>query len=419
MNLQPQAHAKAQEPGHADAQRTNPEFHVDRMVPGGLGLAHDADGRVVLIDGALPGDTVTVEVTETKPRLIRGRVVEVTVPSPERIAERCPEVAKGCGGCDLQHASLSTQQSLKVAMVSDALRRIGRVEGIPIRVGRQLPGWGFRTTLRCGVGEGPDGRLGFRRRHSNDIHTVDACLVAHPLVAQIAEEGRFPGADEVTVRVGANTGDRLVVVSPSVGDAVVPDGVTLVGSDAVRGGSQANYHEVVAGHRFRISAGSFFQTRVDGAEALVDAVGRALGPILASGGRLVDLYGGVGLFTGSLGARGGVLVERSRSSVADALVNLSDLDTEVVGAPVERWKPVPADAVVADPARSGLGKAAAAAVVATGAEKVALVSCDPASLARDVGLLSASGYRALGVEIIDMFPQTHHIEAVTVLNRVK
>lgn len=400
-------------------QPTNLQFHVDRMVPGGLGLAHESDGRVVLIDGALPGDTVKVEATESKARLLRARVTEVVLPSPERIVEKCPEVALGCGGCDLQHASLSTQQSLKVAMVSDALRRIGRLVGIPIRVGRQLPGWGYRTTLRCGVGDGPDGRLGFRRHHSNQIHVVDTCLVAHPLVAEIVENGRFPSADEVTIRVGANTGERLVVVSPSAADAVVPEGVTLVSSDVLANGGEASYHEIVAGRRFRISANSFFQTRVDGAEALVDAVGRALAPILVGGGRLVDLYGGVGLFTGALGARDGVLVERSRSSAADARVNLEDLGTEVIGLAVERWRPSLFDAVVVDPARSGLGKEAASAVVATGAERVALVSCDPASLARDVGLLVAGGYRAMGVEIIDMFPQTHHIEAVTVLSRSK
>ncbi|MGB3412605.1 MAG: TRAM domain-containing protein [Microthrixaceae bacterium] len=401
-------------------QPTSLQFHVDRMVPGGLGLAHESDGRVVLIDGALPGDTVKVEVTESKARLLRARVTEVLLASPERIVERCPEVALGCGGCDLQHASLSTQQSLKVAMVSDALRRIGRVEGVPIRVGRQLPGWGYRTTLRCGVGEAAvGGQLGFRRRHSNQIHVVDTCLVAHPLVAEIVESGRFPSADEVTIRAGANTGERLVVVSPSAADAVVPEGVTVVGSDVLANCGEASYHEIVAGRRFRISANSFFQTRVDGAEALVDAVGRALAPILDGGGRLVDLYGGVGLFTGALGARDGVLVERSRSSAADARVNLKELGTEVIGLAVERWRPSPFDAVVVDPARSGLGKEAAAAVVATGAERVALVSCDPASLARDVGLLVAGGYHAMGVEIIDMFPQTHHIEAVTVLSRSK
>ncbi|MGB6059910.1 MAG: TRAM domain-containing protein [Microthrixaceae bacterium] len=400
-------------------QPTSLEFHVDRMVPGGLGLAHESDGRVVLIDGALPGDTVKVEVTESKARLLRARVTEVLLASPERIIERCPEVALGCGGCDLQHASLSTQQSLKVAMVSDALRRIGRVEGIPIRVGRQLPGWDFRTTLRCGVGDGSDGRLGFRRHHSNQIHVVDTCLVAHPLVAEIVENGRFPAADEVTIRVGANTGERLVVVSPNAKDAVVPEGVTVIGTDVLADGGEASYHEIVAGRRFRISANSFFQTRVDGAEALVDAVGRALAPILDAGGRLVDLYGGVGLFTGALAARDGVLVERSRSSAADARVNLEEFGTEVIGLAVERWRPSHFDAVVVDPARSGLGKEAAAAVVATGAERVALVSCDPASLARDVGLLVAGGYQVMGVEIIDMFPQTHHIEAVTVLSRSK
>jgi tRNA/tmRNA/rRNA uracil-C5-methylase (TrmA/RlmC/RlmD family) len=132
---------------------------------------------------------------------------------------------------------------------------------------------------------------------------------------------------------------------------------------------------------------------------------------------LVDLYGGVGLFSAGLGARRAVLVERSASSVADARVNLAELAASVVQSDVEQWSPEPADVVVADPARSGLGSAGAAVVAATGAPVVALVSCDPAALARDVRLLVDHGYRASGVELVDMFPETHHVEAVTALRR--
>jgi len=134
--------------------------------------------------------------------------------------------------------------------------------------------------------------------------------------------------------------------------------------------------------------------------------------------RLVDLYGGVGLFTAGLNAQRAVLVERSESSVADARVNLFELGTKIVASSVEAWRPSAADVVVADPARAGLNTAGVAAVVATGAERVALVSCDPAALGRDLGLLVAAGFEVLGIEIVDMFPQTHHIETVTTLRRV-
>jgi 23S rRNA (uracil1939-C5)-methyltransferase len=307
------------------------------------------------------------------------------------------------------------QLQLKTAIVADALARIGHLRGVPIVLGQRLSPLDYRTTLRCGV---VDGRAGFRRRRSNEILAVRTCLIGHPLVAEVVEQGRFPGASEVTIRAGARTGERLVVVSPGVGAAEVPDGVRTVGTDTLATGGRAWYHEQVAGRRFRISAQSFFQARPDGAEALVAAVARALAGFDPAGDRLVDLYGGVGLFTGALGAQHATLVERSPSSIADARVNLEDLDATVVKAPVERWRPTTADVVVADPARAGLGKGGAAAVAATGAERVALVSCDPASLARDARLLVDAGYEVLGVELLDLFPQTHHVEAVTTLRRV-
>jgi 23S rRNA (uracil1939-C5)-methyltransferase len=306
-----------------------------------------------------------------------------------------------------------------VGIVRDALARPARrgevPADIPVEAGVALPPERYRTTLRGGV---VGGRMGFHRRRSDDVGIVDDCLVAHPLVAEVLVDGRFPGAREVTVRAGARTGERMAIVSPTVGDATsVPDDVRLIGTDELRSGKRAWIHEEVDGRRLRISAESFFQGRPDGAEALLDAVRRALGDIDVDHDRLVDLYGGVGLFAAGLGTASPVLVERSPSSVADARRNLADVDATVVRVAVERWRPSPAELVVADPARSGLGRDGVRAVAAVGARRVALVSCDPASLARDVGLLHQAGYQALGVEVLDMFPHTHHVEAVTTLER--
>lgn len=406
------------------------ELSVERMVAGGLGLAHLPDGRAALVEGALPGEQVRADVTEERARLVRATTTEVLDEAPGRVVPPCPELLAGCGGCDLQHATASLQWALKAGIVSDALLRIGHLHGVPIVAGRRLAPSGYRTTLRCGVDEG--GRPGFRRRHRHDLHTIAGCLVAHPLVDDVVRTGEFPGADEVTIRAGARTGERLVLVSPRAGRSAedvaravrVPADVRVVeaGGRTARSGdgeaAPAWFHEVVHGRSFRISAASFFQARPDGAEALVDAVRRALGPLDPAEATLADLYGGVGLFSGALRARHAVLVERSASSVADARVNLEDLGARVVKAPVERWRPMPVDVVVADPARSGLGKDGAAVVAATGAERVALVSCDPAALARDARLLVDRGYEVLGVELVDLFPQTHHVEAVTTLRRV-
>lgn len=388
---------------------------VDRLVAGGAGLGHEPTGRVVMVEGGLPGERARVRLLSERARMSTAEVVEVLSPARIRVLPPCPQVARGCGGCDLQHAATSAQPALKADIVRDALARPARRGELPeIRVttGSTLPGWGYRTTVRCGV---LDGRLAFHLRRSDDLLAVDGCPVAHELVDEVIRVGRFPGAEEVTVRAGVRTGERLVIVTPKVHErTVVPDGVRVIGADELRSGRRAWYHEEVAGHRFRISAQSFFQSGPEGADALVDAVGRALGPI-GEQDRFVDLYGGVGLFARTLGAARPVLVERSASAVADARVNLDGMDATIVRTAAERWHPSAADLVVADPARAGLGRDGVRIATATGARRIALVSCDVASLARDLVLFVAAGYRPAGVEVVDLFPGTHHVEAVTAL----
>jgi 23S rRNA (uracil1939-C5)-methyltransferase len=176
----------------------------------------------------------------------------------------------------------------------------------------------------------------------------------------------------------------------------------------------------VAGRRFRISPGSFFQAGPAVAEALAGAVSEAVGDALAEGGLLVDAYAWVGLFASVLGAERRarvVAVESDASAVADARVNLADVDATVVASEVGRWRSRPADAVVADPARSGLGRPGVAALAATGAGRLVLVSCDPASLARDTVLLRDAGYMLAAVQLVDAFPHTFHVETVSRFDR--
>ena len=176
---------------------------------------------------------------------------------------------------------------------------------------------------------------------------------------------------------------------------------------------------------WRISAESFFQTRPDGADALVDSVKSMVSDLLDNSqgeqSTLVDAYCGVGLFAGSLAAGRDnwrvVAAERGRSSVADAKVNLADLDARVVGTSIERFRVPPAKIVIADPSRAGLGRKAVKVLAAAGAERFVLVSCDPAAAGRDLALLNAEGYRPVESVVVDMFPHTHHVEVVTRLER--
>jgi len=403
------------------------EIDVTAVVAGGDGLGRHADGRVVLVRGALPGERVTAVVTKAEKRLLRADVDEVVVAAPARVAPPCPRVADGCGGCGWQHVAPDAQPALKAAIAADALRRIGRLEPPAIDLGPRLDPTGYRTTVRAAVDD--EGRAAFRRHHTHDLVVVGdteaGCLVAHPLVDEVLRAAAFPGAGEVVVRAGAATGERLVVVDPSgAARAVgVPDGVRVVGGDHLRGSSptRAWYHEEVAGRRFRISARSFFQARPDGAAALVDAVrdaaaGASDGAALGGRSRLVDLYGGVGLFAAALGAEAGggvTLVESAPSAVADARVNLRAIEARVIAVDCRRWRPSPAELVVADPARAGLGAEVVDRMAATGAPTVVVVSCDPAALGRDAGLLVTAGYALDSLRLVDLFPGTPHVEVVS------
>jgi 23S rRNA (uracil1939-C5)-methyltransferase len=387
------------------------------------------DGRVTFVRGALPGEQVAVRVTEAKARFARAEVLEVLDASPGRVAPPCPLVAAGCGGCGWQHVDPVHQRELKATIVADALRRIGRLPEPPeIGLGPALATTAYRTTVRAGV---QGGVAALRVHHGHDLVALDAvgCLVAHPLVDEVLRTGRFGEAREVTVRAGAATGERLVVVAPAAGEAVeVPEGVAVVGADELRRGRRAWINEEAAGRSWRVSADSFFQTRPDGATALADLVAAAAGPALAalpSGvvPSVVDLYGGVGLLGGVLAARSPVpaalqVVEASRSSVADARHNLADLTgVRVVRSDVRRWRPSKADVVLADPSRHGLGAAVVDRVAATQAGLLVLVSCDAPALGRDAGLLANAGFVLRAVTLVDLFPNTPHVEVLSIWQR--
>ena len=388
-------------------------FTTTGVAKGGAAIARAADGRVVFIRGALPDEVVTAEVREVRRDFSMADVHDVVDPSPWRIAPPCREVAAGCGGCDWQHVSLDGQRALKIRIVEDALIRLGHFDAYPPISFVSLPGVGYRSTVRGVVREG---RFAFRRRSSHDPVEVASCLVAHPLLDALIRDGDFGRAREVTLRCGVHTGDRLVIGSPHAKGIRVSDDVEVVGLDRLRRGAASFIHEEIEGVRFRISARSFFQSRADGAAALVRAVSDELADIPGQG-RAVDLYAGVGLFAATALARWPevVAVENNASAVGDCRVNVPNART--VRADVSEWRPDHASVVVADPARDGLGRAAAERVAATGAARVVLVSCDPAAFGRDAALLRGHGYELSCVRVVDLFPQTSHVEVVSRFDR--
>jgi 23S rRNA (uracil1939-C5)-methyltransferase len=391
---------------------TTVELRTTSMAVGGEAVARESSGRVVFVSGAAPGETVLARMVDERSSFARATVVEVLAPSPHRVEPPCPHVAEGCGGCDWQHLAIGAQRELRLETVRDVLARTGGIDEPVVVAGVELAAERLRTTVRGTAG--PDGRFAFRRRRSHDPVPVDSCLVSHPLVEEVLAEGWFGNAAEVTVRAGSRTGERLVVVSPRAVGVRVPPGVTVVGTDQLARGHRAWFHEEAAGRSWRISAGSFFQASPEGAEALVVEVEALIARFAPDAERLVDLCCGVGLFAGTVGSGlATVGVERSASAVADARHNLADLDARLVKVALGRWRPGPTDVVVADPARSGLGREGVQAVVGTGAGLCVLVSCDPAALGRDARLLADAGYAHVGSSVLDLFGHTGQVEVVS------
>jgi 23S rRNA (uracil1939-C5)-methyltransferase len=380
----------------------------ERFVAGGEAISRDDDGRVVFVRGGIPGDDVSVDITETHGDWQRGRVVAVHEPSPDRIEPPCEQRRAGCGGCDWQHVRLESQLPGKVAIVVDALRRTAKLDDAEVRATGSVPPFGYRTTIRV-VGD-ERRRAAFRMERTNATVPAAGCLVAHPDLVVLLDELVVPAELELTLRVSASSGEATASWDPRQGQPEGLPGHVAVGPDAM-------LHEQVGGHRFRVSAASFFQSGPAAAELLVETV-RAAAPELHGAGRVLDAYGGVGLFAVAATEPGSevIVVESSRSAVADARVNLASRRAKVERREFGRWRPERGqsiDVAIADPARTGLGKPGVATIAAVRPPVLVLVSCDPVALARDTALLRQIGYRHDGTDVLDVFPQTHHVEAVT------
>ncbi|NND75626.1 MAG: class I SAM-dependent RNA methyltransferase, partial [Ilumatobacter sp.] len=285
----------------------------DRLVAGGDAMARDVDGRVVFVRGALPGEEVVVDVESAKKDFARGVVADVLDPSPDRVEPQCYHRRAGCGGCGWMHLDHDAQLEAKTEIVRESLRRIGRidpdvVDGV-VDMGGAVHPFRYRTTIRV-VG-GDDGGLGFREDRSHDVVPVNSCDVADPSLSNLLPELTVAPGIELTLRTSVATGAITARWNKPKGRP----GTGLVGGipASVHIGDRAFLTEVVDGAELRVSAGSFFQSGVEAAELLVDAVRRAA-PEAASARHAVDAYGGVGLFAATVLADVGrvTLLESSR-----------------------------------------------------------------------------------------------------------
>jgi len=423
------------------------------------GIAHGGEalgrheGRVVFVPYAIPGETVRVEIVQEKERWARTRLLEVLVPSPDRIEPPCPYFGPGrCEGCQWQHVAYPRQLALKREIVADQLTRLGHLVEPPVQDVRAVgEPFAYRNHVQFVISS--EGRLGFRVTNSHDVLPVERCLLLHPLLAEMHEalDLELPELSRLCLRAGLSSEDQMMVLetrddeAPEL-DVDLPVSVVLLrqsGPPVILSGN-GFVEEIVGGRCYRVSAASFFQENTAGAAALLETVEGMLEPRPTD--RLLDAYCGVGIFSLALATQVSEVVgiEESASSCSDFLWNAEAMgldNVSLVQGPVEealqtwlaglddpsqQWSSDEEDAqeaapqifdrgidlAVVDPSRTGMGGEVVTALAHLSPRRVAYVSCDPATLARDAVGFVAAGYRLVEVQPLDMFPQTYHVESV-------
>ncbi|MGD9890246.1 MAG: class I SAM-dependent RNA methyltransferase [Dehalococcoidia bacterium] len=381
------------------------------------------DGQVVFVAFGVPGEEVDVLIERAYPDYLEGVVTAVHASAPSRVTPRC-EYFGVCGGCQLQHIEYGEQLRLKTEVVREQMRRIGHLPDVLVRPMLPSPEvWNYRNHARFSLDRA--GFLGFIMRGRKRMLRIENCDIMQPPIVDVLHtlqgelepastidatadppRGRLPKLHQVAVRVGVNTGDMLV--QPDIG-AYVPE---------VESG-QTTFEEELCGERFRVSASSFFQVNTAQAETLIRLVSEGL--CLSRDDVLLDAYAGVGTFAKVLAGDVAevIAIEVAASSVADGRHNTAELaNVRWVEGEVERVLPaldVRPTAAVLDPSRQGCAPQVLQALIEAAVPRIAYVSCDPATLARDLRILVDGGYQVDSLQPVDLFPQTYHIENVAIL----
>ena len=372
----------------------------------GEALAHH-DGQMVFVFGGIPGEEVEVEVIRRRRRYTAARVVEVLSPSPHRIAAPCPYFGQ-CTGCQWQHVDYAHTLELKRQIVLDAFARVGDMAEPPVVETLAAPSeYAYRNHARFTIG--PQGSLGFVNRSSRQFVPIDQCLLMHGWINETLSQlqGHCGETTQLSVRYGINTGDYLVQPALKSGEIPLASG-------------QKHYLDSLDGRTFRVASPSFFQVNTLQAGRMVELIKAALG--LSGEELIVDAYSGVGTFAVLLAphCRKVVAIEESKAAIEDAQVNAKGIgNLEVRQAKAEEALSVMEerpDGVVLDPPRAGCHPGVLQALARLRPKRVVYVSCDPATLARDLKALCSDGFRLERVQPIDMFPQTHHVECVATLS---
>ncbi|CAL9309647.1 MULTISPECIES: class I SAM-dependent RNA methyltransferase [unclassified Streptomyces] len=425
------------------------EVEVGPVAHGGHCIARTEEGRVLFVRHALPGERVVARVTEgdETSRFLRADAVTVLDASKDRIPAPCPYAGPGrCGGCDWQHAKPGAQRRLKGEVIAEQLRRLAGLtpeeagwdgtvvpaEGDKLPAG-EVPQW--RTRVQYAVDA--SGRAGLRRHRSHEVEPIDHCMIAAEGVSELGVEKReWPGMASVEAIAATGSQDRQVILTPRPGARLplveLDKPVSVLRVEEKDGGVHRVHGRPFVRERaddrtYRVGNGGFWQVHPKAADTLVRAVMQGLLP--RKGDTALDLYCGVGLFAGALadrvGDKGAVLgIESGKRAVEDARHNLQGFDrVRIEQGKVDQVLPrtgiTDVDLIVLDPPRAGAGKQVVRHLAALGARRIAYVACDPAALARDLAYFHEAGYKPRTLRAFDLFPMTHHVECVAILEPVK
>ena len=387
------------------------ELTIEKVAHGGHFIARH-NGAVIFVRHAIPGEMCTIEITSTGSSFNRADVVAVSKPSEFRVEPPCQFSHRlGCGGCDFQHINPSYQRQLKSDVIAEQFSRIAKKD---IRVEVEEVGVSIGWRTRAIATTNRNGKLGFYKSRSHSITPVDNCIICVDGM-NFSEISSRALKGDVRVEISAsNSGERTIALAPTRGEdkARITEGPTVL-------------HETVEGRTLEVSHESFWQSHAKAPAVLTRTVLDFAQ--FNSGEHVLDLYGGVGLFTAAIidevGETGRVdLIEGSKVATEDARRNFASYkNVTVATGDVAKLLPrvTSADVVVLDPPREGAGKDVISQIAALKARAIVYVACDPAALARDTAYLEDHSYVLAGLRAFDLFPMTHHIECVALYERAE
>lgn len=396
---------------------------LEKYTYGGDILGRLKDQKAVFVPFAIPGEIVRIQLVEEKKRYARAELLEVLENDPDRVKPRCKHFTH-CGGCHYQHIPYEVQLHAKEGTLQDQIQRIGKIDSPLIKpfIASPQP-WCYRNFIQFHLT--PDGRLGYQAHRSHEVIPIEECHLPESAIAEIwphLDLEAVPGLDRVGIRVGS---DQEILLNLESSDpqplsleldlpiSVVHSGP--IGSIILAGDDHLFY--TIKGYRFKVSAGSFFQVNTLMAEAMVDHILN----LIPENSKIVEAYCGVGLFSAFLAPKAHQIIgiESSPTACEDFMDNLDSFDNVTLyEAAIEDVLPYidqKPDTILLDPPRSGLDRKVVDAILSLKPNQLVYISCDPSTLARDLGRLTRGGYSLVQVTPFDLFPQTFHIESICLL----